>query len=59
MTRALKNRLKSTASTVANAAKWLWLLPPIRSVVLTNIARIGLGTTGVAILTAIADGLAR
>ncbi|KQN09955.1 hypothetical protein ASE85_03225 [Sphingobium sp. Leaf26] len=59
MTRALKSRIKSTAKTIGKAAQWLWLLPPIRSVVLTNIARIGLGTTGVAIITAIADAAAR
>jgi hypothetical protein len=63
MTRALKNRLKSTAKTVGNialkGAKWLWLLPPIRSVALTNIARIGLGSTAMAIITAIADAAAK
>lgn len=58
MTRAIK-KLKSTAKTIGGAAKWLWLLPPVRSVVLTNIARIGLGTTGVAIITAIFDAAAK
>lgn len=58
MTRAIK-KLKSTAKTIGGAAKWLWLLPPVRSVVLTNIARIGLGSTAVAIFTAIADAAAK
>lgn len=59
MTRAFKNRLKSTAKTVGKAAQWLWLLPPIRSAIVTNIARIGLGSTAVAIFTAIADAAAK
>lgn len=59
MTRALKNRLKSTASTVANAAIWLWKLPPVRDGARTVLVRIGLGAGATAIITAIADGLAR
>ena len=63
MTRALKSRIKSTAKTVGNialkSAKWLWVLPPIRSVVLTNVARFGMGSTAVAIFTAIADAAAK
>ena len=58
MTRAIK-KLKSTAKTIGGAAKWLWLLPPVRSVVLTNVARFGMGSTAVAIFTAIADAAAK
>lgn len=54
----MKDHLKSAALKTIAAAKWLWLLPPIRSAILTNIARVGLGSTALAIISAIADGLA-
>lgn len=59
MTKRAITRLKKYATTAGNAAKWLWLLPPVRSVLLTNLARIGIGSTAVAVVSAIADGLVR
>ncbi|MEC8035366.1 MAG: hypothetical protein VX205_10280 [Pseudomonadota bacterium] len=53
------DRLKSVAKKVGAGAIWLWHLPIIRSKVLTVLARVGLGSSAVAIFTAIVDGLAQ
>lgn len=52
------DRLKNAGGKIGAAAIWLWHLPIIRSKVLTVLARVGLGSTAVAIFTAIVDGLA-
>lgn len=54
----LIDRALTVAKSIAAGAVWLWRLPPIRSVIMTQIVRIGLGSTAVAIITSIIDGLA-
>jgi len=55
----MKSATKKTLAKVGAAAKWLWVLPPVRSAALTVIARIvGGGTIG-AIVVAAADKLAQ
>lgn len=46
---------KKFATKAVATAKWLWKLPPVRDGLLTVLVRIGLGSTAVAIVSAIAD----
>jgi hypothetical protein len=50
--------LKSVAEKVGAAAIWLWHLPPVRSVIVTNVIRVAGGGVVGSIIVAIADGLA-
>ncbi|QJR02081.1 hypothetical protein HH800_07620 [Sphingobium yanoikuyae] len=52
------DRLKSVCGKIGAAAIWLWHLPPVRSVIATNIIRIAGGGAIGSIIVAIADGLA-
>lgn len=53
------DRLKSVGGKIGAAAVWLWHLPPVRSVIVTNIIRVvGGGAIG-SIIVAIMDGMAQ
>ncbi|MGJ8480830.1 hypothetical protein [Sphingobium yanoikuyae] len=52
------DRLKTVGEKVKAAAIWLWHLPPVRSVIVTNIIRVAGGGVVGSIIVAIADGLA-
>lgn len=52
-------RLKSVGEKVGAAAIWLWHLPPVRSILVTNIIRIAGGGAIGSIIVAIVDGLAQ
>lgn len=52
------DRLKTVGEKVGAAAIWLWQLPPIRSVIVTNIIRVAGGGAIGSIIVAIVDGLA-
>lgn len=55
----LKDRAFTVAKTFASGAVWLWKLPPIRSVIMTQIVRVIGGGTVTAIVIAIVDALAQ
>lgn len=55
----IKTRAITLAKTVAAGAVWLWRLPPIRSVIMTQIVRLIGGGTVTGIVVAIVDALAQ
>lgn len=46
-------KLRAIMSKIVAGAVWLWTIPPVRSLVLTNIIRLGI--PGAAIIAAILD----